>query len=529
MASTQQTEAELPQKIRKCSCLCGNIRFQLTGEPLKAFICHCLNCKKTTGAPFFGNGVFLKEQVSSLPEDGIKIYADSNTDSGRPIFKRFCTNCGSLLSIEPQVPGILSVPVGTLDQGETPWKPDTEVYSKDSFGWHPNADGVEMAGHFRVSLPAGQGSSAHHRYQASLEAVLDFSSTPSLPADDESQARILLCTLIAHFEPLQSSTPYRGVALVRLTYEQCRSVDMFLQQTFTYFDGLHCSIGDTPIQPTFERGLARFAGFSPQSPAAERQEVEDALNSFGEYLFSNFFLPMKAAGSKTPQASAASLSAPAIDNVVGTSARLSVLRRDCLIRDHHRCVVTRLFDSLEAVKREEHDPQPVDDDGHLITGPIAQLEVAHIIPHSIMSFKATDVEPELGSNIDRPSNAISITTDLHTFFGQFKLTFEAVDPTNPSNHTYRINGSTALIRGAYNLPVTRTLLLSPNHTINPPSAKLLALHCAIARILQLSAAGAYVDRIIRDMEEVWVPSDGSAELGRIVGLKLGGWFDGVSV
>lgn len=133
-----------------------------------------------------------------------------------------------------------------------------------------------------------------------------------------------------------------------------------------------------------------------------------------------------------------------------------------------------------------------------------------------------------GSNIDRPSNAISLAADLHTCFGLFKLTFEAVDSITSTDHTYTINSSNALVRSSYNLPVTRALLLSPHHTIDPPSVKLLALHRAIARILELSAAGTYIDRIIRDMEEVWVRSDGSAELGRIVGLKLGGWLDGVT-
>ncbi|OJD11710.1 hypothetical protein ACJ73_09490 [Blastomyces percursus] len=388
-----------------------------------------------------------------------------------------------------------------------------------------------MAG-YSFSLPAGRDSSAHHHQ--SLEGILDFSG-PSLSATEQAQAQAVISALLNHCEPLQSRKPYKKVTLIRLTYEQCRSVDLFLQQFFTYFDTFYCS----------------SAGFSSQFPAAQKQEVESVMNSFAEYLFNNFFLPMKAAGSKTPQASAASLSAPAIDNFVGTPARLSVLRRDCLIRDHHRCVVTRQFNLTEAIERGDRDSELKGDDDHPLTGPFARLEVAHIIPHSIMSSKTADGEPELsaskktalsilnmfdpgvihlieGSNIDRPSNAISLAADLHTCFGLFKLTFEAVDSITSTDHTYTINSSNALVRSSYNLPVTRALLLSPHHTIDPPSLKLLALHRAIARILELSAAGTYIDRIIRDMEEVWVRSDGSAELGRIIGLKLGGWLDGVT-
>ncbi|PGH03459.1 hypothetical protein GX51_04033 [Blastomyces parvus] len=406
-----------------------------------------------------------------------------------------------------------------------------------------------MAG-LSFSLPTGRESSAHHCHQASPEGVLDFSA-PSLSAAEQAQAQAVISTLLNHCEPLQSSKPYKKVTLVRLTYEHCHSVDLFLLQFFTYFDVFYCSSSGIATQPSFEQGLARCAGFSSQSPAAQKQKTESVMDSFAEYLFNNFFLPMKAVGSKTPQASAASLSAPIIDNVVGTSARLSVLRRDCLMRDHHRCVVTRQFDLTEAIERADRDPEPKDDDDRPLAGPLTRLEVAHIIPHSIMSSKTTDGEPELsasrktalsilkmfdpgvihlieGSNIDHPSNAISLAADLHTCFGLFKLTFEAVDSTTSTDHTYTISSSNALVRNSYNLPVTRSLLLSPNHTIDPPSVKLLALHRAIARILELSAAGTYIDRIIRDMEEVWVRSDGSAELGRIVGLKLGGWLGGVA-
>ncbi|KAM5445170.1 hypothetical protein MaudCBS49596_007806 [Microsporum audouinii] len=304
----------------------------------------------------------------------------------------------------------------------------------------------------------------------------------------------------------------------------------------------------TVIQPSFERGLARYDGFNSQSPETQKQEAEGAMNSFAEYLFDNFFLPVKAAGSKTPQISAASLYPPAIDHAVGTPARLSTLRRDCLVRDHHRCVVTRQFDMIEAIKRGKRDPEPKDDENILLVGRLAQLEVAHIIPHSIMSSKTTDDKHELsaakktalsilnmfdpgiihqieGTGIDHPSNAISLAAELHTLFGMFQLTFEPVGLTTSTPHTYMITSSNKLMRSSFNFPITRTLLLSPGHTIDPPSAKLLALHRAIAHILERSAAGTYIERIIQDMEEVWVRSDGSAELGKIVGLKLGGWLD----
>ncbi|CAG9986480.1 unnamed protein product [Clonostachys byssicola] len=50
--------------------------------------------------------------------------------------------------------------------------------------------------------------------------------------------------------------------------------------------------------------------------------------------------------------------------VVGTTDRLAALRGACLIRDRHRCVISRKFDLGEADKRMERDGDDArDDDG----------------------------------------------------------------------------------------------------------------------------------------------------------------------
>ncbi|KAK2798287.1 hypothetical protein FQN50_008892 [Emmonsiellopsis sp. PD_5] len=413
---------------------------------------------------------------------------------------------------------------------------------------------------FSFPLSAASGESvAHNRHQASLERVLDFATTP-LTAAEQREAETTFSQLISHAESLQGTSPYKKATLVRLTYEHSRSKDTFLQQFFLFVDGDNIDdddIQDLEPQPSFEQGLMRFHGFTSQSaPASLKREAEAAIDSFAEHLFQHFFLPMKAAGAKTQQPSRASSTGPALENVIGSSARLSTLRRDCLIRDHHRCVVTRVFDGSEAISRAEKDPMNVkDDEGHPLDSSLDvfdELEVAHIIPHSIMSAKSDDGELQLskskmtalsilnmfepgvvrlieGPNIDRPFNAISLAPHVHKNFGLFRITFEALhgDPSQ-LNHTYKIQAPRPFISNMFKLPVTRTLFLSPNHTIDPPSPQLLALHHAIGTILELSAAGEYVDRIIRHMDEVTVRSDGSAELGRIVTLRMGGWLAGVA-
>lgn len=128
-----------------------------------------------------------------------------------------------------------------------------------------------------------------------------------------------------------------------------------------------------------------------------------------------------------------------------------------------------------------------------------------------------------GYDIDRPRNAITLTSSFHRFFGAFEVFFEPVPDAAP--HTYRVGSFLpgTIVGGL--LPVTRTLYLSENRTIDPPSPRLLALHCAIAHILHLSAAAAYIDEVLDDVEKKGIRADGLTELGRLVTLRLNGWLD----
>lgn len=40
------------------SCLCGKVRFSVSGEPARVGICHCLDCRKHHGALFYAAAIF---------------------------------------------------------------------------------------------------------------------------------------------------------------------------------------------------------------------------------------------------------------------------------------------------------------------------------------------------------------------------------------------------------------------------------------------------------------------------------------
>ncbi|KAK2812806.1 hypothetical protein FQN50_001135 [Emmonsiellopsis sp. PD_5] len=374
-----------------------------------------------------------------------------------------------------------------------------------------------------------------HRHQSSLEAIINFSPPQSFAPEQRARARRTFYSILDHFNAADNSRRhgYRRTLLLRHTYEYSRSElskDTFLRAFFQFMD----------------------VDIEQENIDLDDEEVEDQIGSdlttFADFLIDHFFLPLKASGHQTPQPSPAHLSAirkvQGIHEFTGTPDRVSILRGSCLVRDRHRCVISRIFDQQEAIARLTQNLQGAqDDDGNSLLGqPTMMLEVAHVLPHSLTQ---TDANSQLndskkaalmilnmfdcdvahlidGINIDRPLNAISLTRDLHTHFGNFTVFFE---PVPGQEHTYRID--TFLPQGILpGTPITRTLYLTDDRSIEPPSPRLLAVHRAIAYILHLSGAGGYIDNIFRDMEQMGIRQDGSTELGRLVKLRLGGWLDG---
>jgi hypothetical protein len=66
-------------------------RPRITGDPALAGICHCRNCQRYTGSSF--------EAVMAFPPDAVNVQGEVKTyqdtgDSGQPVYRRFCPNCG---------------------------------------------------------------------------------------------------------------------------------------------------------------------------------------------------------------------------------------------------------------------------------------------------------------------------------------------------------------------------------------------------------------------------------------------------
>ncbi|PHR98330.1 MAG: aldehyde-activating protein [Oceanobacter sp.] len=107
----------------KGSCLCGAVKYTVDGEFDSFYLCHCTYCQKDTGAAHAAN-LFSREAILTWVsgEDDITTYHLPETRH----CKSFCKHCGSSLPTY-EVPGVLLVPVGSLDTQIT-LKPTARIF-----------------------------------------------------------------------------------------------------------------------------------------------------------------------------------------------------------------------------------------------------------------------------------------------------------------------------------------------------------------------------------------------------------------
>jgi len=113
-------------------CLCRRVRWEATGEPAFAGVCHCRNCQRYTGSAFEPFAAFPATNVQI--EGDLKTYEDQG-DSGQPVHRRFCPNCGSGVVNELEaVPGLVALLAGTFDDASQ-FKPGMDLYWGSVQAW----------------------------------------------------------------------------------------------------------------------------------------------------------------------------------------------------------------------------------------------------------------------------------------------------------------------------------------------------------------------------------------------------------
>ena len=98
----------------KGRCLCGAVRFKLSGTPTAFDLCHCSRCREASGSAFLAELEFNAPEFEWVSGQSLVKTYEAPVLKTPPGYRRtFCTLCGGPVPTVDR--DIIRVPAGTLD------------------------------------------------------------------------------------------------------------------------------------------------------------------------------------------------------------------------------------------------------------------------------------------------------------------------------------------------------------------------------------------------------------------------------
>ena len=119
----------MTQSVYAGGCLCGSVRYEITGPVSNPCFCHCATCRRATGAPMVPWGTFARDAVR-VTRGRLSEYRSS-----AQVWRGFCARCGTSLTYRHEArPAEIDVTLATLDD-PTLVTPAMHVWVKDRLPW----------------------------------------------------------------------------------------------------------------------------------------------------------------------------------------------------------------------------------------------------------------------------------------------------------------------------------------------------------------------------------------------------------
>ena len=117
-------------------CRCGAVRYAAEGEPAHSALCHCADCRRSSGAPMVGWAMFPRERVTI---EGTPTTYESSPGT----IRQFCGVCGTGLfyTNEAVFPGQIDIQSATLDDSDA-LPPQARIQTAEAPAWFERFDGL---------------------------------------------------------------------------------------------------------------------------------------------------------------------------------------------------------------------------------------------------------------------------------------------------------------------------------------------------------------------------------------------------
>jgi len=117
-------------------CNCGQVRYEIDGEPVRIGICHCANCRKASGSAFSFFAIWPRAAVALSGELGCW--------QSRAGGDRFCPKCGSSMFCWSDGAEEIEIKIGTLDDPPSTLAPAYELWTIRREPWLALLAGAEQ-------------------------------------------------------------------------------------------------------------------------------------------------------------------------------------------------------------------------------------------------------------------------------------------------------------------------------------------------------------------------------------------------
>jgi hypothetical protein len=116
----------MSNKVLSGSCFCGEVRFEVHGEPAAMGYCHCNSCRQWSAGPVNAFSLWAP-QALEITRGAASIGTYNKTPSSS---RRWCTKCGGHLFTDHPTMGLVDVYAALLPQLK--FEPAVHVHYQES-------------------------------------------------------------------------------------------------------------------------------------------------------------------------------------------------------------------------------------------------------------------------------------------------------------------------------------------------------------------------------------------------------------
>ncbi len=125
-------------------CLCGAVRFNVTGTPTGFDLCHCSRCREASGSAFLAELEFKGAEFEWVSGRSLIKTYEAPVRNTPPGYQRtFCTECGAPVPTVDR--GMIRVPAGTLDR-DPGIRPQRHIFVDFKAPWFEIIDSIGQFG-----------------------------------------------------------------------------------------------------------------------------------------------------------------------------------------------------------------------------------------------------------------------------------------------------------------------------------------------------------------------------------------------